>query len=64
MFHIGEKSLSQTQEDSPPQAKHDWAISPSPIEDVEEGEVGDMGTPPGECLTHQLTLIYAWLPFV
>ncbi|PIO32860.1 hypothetical protein AB205_0019930 [Aquarana catesbeiana] len=25
-----------------------WQISPSPREDVEEGEVGGMGTPPGD----------------
>ncbi|PIO10981.1 hypothetical protein AB205_0159630, partial [Aquarana catesbeiana] len=43
---IGEKRLRQPEpRDSRPHQPI-WEISPSPTEDVEEGEVGNMGNPP------------------
>ncbi|PIO09877.1 hypothetical protein AB205_0082600 [Aquarana catesbeiana] len=44
-IHIGEKRLRQAEPSAPPPQHPNWEISPSPTEDVEEGEVGDMGTP-------------------
>ncbi|PIO10702.1 hypothetical protein AB205_0170490 [Aquarana catesbeiana] len=46
---IGEKRLIRQPEPRDPRPQQPiWQISPSPTEDVEEGEVGDMGTPPGD----------------
>ncbi|PIO10048.1 hypothetical protein AB205_0035380 [Aquarana catesbeiana] len=52
---IGEKRLRQQSEDprTPRPHQPDWGISPSPPEDLEEGEVEEVGeicTPPGDVL--------------
>ncbi|XP_077333059.1 short coiled-coil protein isoform X1 [Lithobates pipiens] len=50
----GEKRLGgHHSEDTKDPPHHDWQISPSPPEDLEEGEleeVGEMGTPTGDML--------------
>ncbi|XP_073451687.1 uncharacterized protein [Aquarana catesbeiana] len=43
-----EKRLRQPEPRDPRPQQPVWQISPSLTEDVEEGEVGDMGTPPGD----------------
>ncbi|PIO09479.1 hypothetical protein AB205_0079830 [Aquarana catesbeiana] len=45
---IGEKRLRQPEPRDPRPHQPIWEISRSPTEDVEEGEVGDMCTPPGD----------------